>query len=318
MDLQDLEIFVRVAAVQNLSAVGQELGLTPGTISKRLQALEVDLEVRLFDRTTRSIRITDEGERFLVHAQRVLHEMDQARTALASRTSTPVGRLKIAAPELLGHESICAAVNAFVETYPQISVQLDLTDKPVNLHEEGYDVVIHTGDLGDSSLIAKKLTTDRRICVASPLYIEKHGAPMIPADIATHKCLALGDTYIWSFARSREEEELIRINVALRSTSNEVLRRAAVAGAGLFWTTEMQVSSDLAQRQLVQVLADAPDADDVGVYALYLSGRHALPRLRTFLDHLGDHFREVRPEGGSSTSRPLRASHGSRLTTVSR
>lgn len=296
MDIQDLQIFVRVAALQNLSAVGNQMGLTPGTISKRIQALETDLVVRLFDRTTRSIRITDEGQRFLVHAQRMLDEYESAKNAIATHINSPVGRLRIAAPEMLGRVLVCSTVNTFAEKYPQISVQLDLTDRQVNLHEEGYDIAIHVGDLGDSSLIARKLASDRRIYVASPTYIQRHGAPQTAADLIDHRCLALGDTHFWAFARGTETEESVRLPVVLRSSNSEVLRRAALEGMGILQTTVMQIGGDLAEGRLVQVLANASDPEELPVHALYLGGKQSLPRLRMFLDHLIDDFREFERE----------------------
>src|SRR6202008_4639942 len=145
MDIQDMRIFARVAAVGNLSAVGTELGLTPGTISKRIQALEDDLSARLFDRTTRSIRITEEGAAFLAHVLRILSEIEAARASVDDRVSKPKGRLKIAAPACLGQRYLAPALCEFARLYPDIDVHVDLRDRQVNLQEEGYDIAIRTG-----------------------------------------------------------------------------------------------------------------------------------------------------------------------------
>jgi DNA-binding transcriptional LysR family regulator len=309
MDLQDLTIFVRVAAVQNLSAVGTELGLTPGTISKRIQSLEDELEVRLFDRTTRSIRITEEGQRFLVHADRVLHEIEQARAAVSHSSDNPVGKLKIAAPELLGRRFVTPAVLTFGRSFPGVDVQIDLTDRAVNLHEEGYDVAIHAGFLADSALIARKLVSDRSLVVASPGYIAEHGAPRIPDDLQRHCCLALSDVWTWNLPNAKSTaDEAARLNVRLRSNSSEVLRRAALQGFGLMQTTARQIGCDLKNGRLVPVLSNANEIDDIGIYALYLNGRQELPRLRMFLDHLAEYFRDPKltevagGDAGSETS----------------
>ncbi|MEQ1647075.1 MAG: LysR family transcriptional regulator [Hyphomicrobiaceae bacterium] len=295
MDLQDLSIFVRVAAVQNLSAVGTELGLTPGTISKRIQSLEEELEVRLFDRTTRSIRITEEGQRFLVHADRVLNEIEQARAAVSQSSDNPVGKLKIAAPDLLGRTFVTPAVLTFRKLFPGVDVQLDLTDRTVNLHEEGYDIAIHAGSLADSALIAKKLAPDRTLVVASPAYISEHGAPQSADDLQRHSCLALSDVWTWSMPNAKSAaEEAVRLNVRFRSNSSEVLRRAALQGIGLMQTTARQIGCDLKSGRLVPVLSKVDDVDDIGIYALFLNGRQELPRLRMFLDHLAEYFRDPR------------------------
>ena len=142
MDIQDMRIFARVAAVQNLSAVGSELGLTPGTISKRIQALEDELSARLFDRTTRSIRITEEGATFLAHVERILSEIEAARASVDDRVTKPKGKLKISAPACLGRRYVAPALCEFMREYPDIECEVDIADRPVNLQEDGYDVAI--------------------------------------------------------------------------------------------------------------------------------------------------------------------------------
>lgn len=199
MDIQDMRIFARVAAVQNLSAVGTELGLTPGTISKRIQALEDELSARLFDRTTRSIRITEEGAAFLAHVERILSEIEAARASVDDKVSKPKGKLKIAAPACLGRRYVAPALCEFVRAYPEIDVHVDLHDRQVNLQEDGYDVAIRTGVLSDSSLIAKRLAPDRHVIVGSPAYLARRGCPQRPQDLTRHDCLMLGENRQWSF-----------------------------------------------------------------------------------------------------------------------
>src|SRR6516225_2690681 len=180
MDIQDMRIFARVAAVQNLSAVGTELGLTPGTISKRIQSLEDELSARLFDRTTRSIRITEEGVAFLAHVERILSEIEAARASVDDKVTKPKGKLKIAAPACLGRRYVAPALCEFVRAFPEIDVQVDLHDRQVNLQEDGYDVAIRTGALSDSSLIAKRLAPDRHVIAAAPSYLTRAGCPLAP------------------------------------------------------------------------------------------------------------------------------------------
>jgi DNA-binding transcriptional LysR family regulator len=290
MDIQDLQIFARVAALQNLSAVGTELGLTPGTISKRVQALEEALAVRLFERTTRSIRITDEGKRFLDHVQRILTELDQARSSMAASSGKPVGRLRISAPQIVGQRYVAPALTSFLAEYTDIEVQLDITDRHVNLHEEGYDVAIRCGALTDSTLIAKRLANDKITICGSPEYLAEAGTPATPDDLASHRCLMLGDAWSWSFGAGAQEAT-VRIGARLRSDSSDVLKHGAVAGMGLVRTTELSVTDELATGQLVPVLSQFIDNSSTGVYALYVSGRHVLPRQRVFLDHMAEWFR---------------------------
>jgi DNA-binding transcriptional LysR family regulator len=290
MDIQDLRIFARVAALQNLSAVGTELALTPGTISKRIQALEEELSVRLFDRTTRSIRITEEGATFLVHAQRILDELEQARASVADNVSKPKGKLKVSAPASFAEQFVSPAVCAFTRAYPEIEIQVDLSDRLVNLQEEGYDVAIRSGVLMDSSLIAKRLISDREIIVAAPSYLAKHGAPNSVDQLALHDCLVLRDAWSWPMIKG-ETPMTVKVNCRMRSNSGELLRNAAIDGLGLLRTSEMRVRGDLEKGRLNRVLPEWVGSGDAGIWAVYPGPKHVLPKLRVLLDFLGDWFR---------------------------
>jgi DNA-binding transcriptional LysR family regulator len=310
MDIQDMRIFARVAAVQNLSAVGTELGLTPGTISKRIQALEDELSARLFDRTTRSIRITEEGATFLVHVERILSEIEVARASVDDHVSKPKGKLKIAAPACLGQRYIAPALCEFMRIYPDIEVHADLKDREVNLQEDGYDLAIRTGSLGDSSLIAKRLAPDRHVIAAAPAYLARHGRPLQPEDLTRHSCLVLGDRWQWSFARSGAESS-VRVRGPLRSNNGELLCHAALQGLGLLRSSELEVLPELKSGKLVQVLGDYEVTANGAVWALYPSAKHVLPRMRVLLDFLADWFRELRASRTPPHAEPAALANGS-------
>lgn len=290
MDIQDLRIFARVAAVQNLSAVGTELALTPGTISKRIQSLEDELGVRLFDRTTRSIRITAEGSSFLVHARLILEELERAHASVSHTVAKPKGKLKITAPASLAPRFVSPAIASFVGNYPEIEVQVDLCDRVVNLQEEGYDVAIRSGVLSDSALIAKRLANDREIIVASPAYLRAHGIPLQPEDLPNHHCLILGDAWSWTLDRNNSPIT-IRVSGRLRSNNGELLRVAAIDGVGLLRTSQLCAQEDLAKGLLVRVLPAFRMIGDSAIWAVYPGPKHVLPKLRVLLDFLGDWFR---------------------------
>lgn len=306
MDIQDMRIFARVAALQNLSAVGTELGLTPGTISKRIQALEGELSARLFDRTTRSIRITEEGATFLGHVERILAEIEAARASVDDTVSKPKGKLKIAAPAGLGRRYVAPALCAFLRDYPEIEAHLDLQDRPVNLQEDGYDVAIRTGSLSDSSVIAKRLAPDRHVVAASPAYLAKLGRPLRAEDLSKHNCLILGDRSQWLFSRNGAETT-VRVGGTLRSNNGELLCQAALDGNGLVRASELEILPELTSGQLVQVLPDYEVMGNVAVWALYPSSKHMLPRMRMLLDFLTEWFRDARgkPTNGSTRKPPL-------------
>lgn len=302
MDIQDLRIFARVAAVQNLSSVGTELGLTPGTISKRVQALEDELRVRLFDRTTRSIRITDEGATFLAHVERILQELESARASVGEHATRPRGTLKIAAPASFGRLYVAPAISDFMHAYPEIDIHVDLCDRPVNLQEEGYEVAIRTGELRDSALIAKRLAPDRQIVVASPAYLEAHGVPRTPADLGRHKCFVLGNNWQWSFARG-EHEFSVRVGGRLKSNNGLMLHYAALRGHGLYQTSELLVREELKSGELVRVLPEYEVASNSAIWAVYPSSKHVLPKLRALLDFLAVWFRTACGEGGGDNTK---------------
>jgi DNA-binding transcriptional LysR family regulator len=308
MDLQDFTIFARVAAVQNLSAVGHELGLTPGTISKRLQALEDDLNARLFDRTTRSIRITPEGQTFLAHVERILADVEKAKASVGDYTVRPRGELRICAPTSLGRYELAPAISAFLRRYPEIDVRVELSDRVGRrLLDEGYDLAIRIGDMADSALITKRIGSLPQMLSASPRYIDERGAPQVPADLARHDCLAVTDTSHWTFVDlsvSRAEPKAVTVQGRLRSNSAALLHRAALVGHGIFRSSQSWVRKDIERGDLVPVLEGYRVADDVGIYVVYSGTRYISPRLRAMLDFLAQRFRapaREKPRAGAKT-----------------
>ena len=287
MQVKELSIFVRVAAVQNLSLAATELGLTAGTVSKRIQSLEDGLGVRLFERTTRSIRITEEGQRFLVHAERILAEVEVARAALVPTTDRPSGRLKISAPACLARRVVSPALASFMAAFPDIDLHADITDRMVNLHEEGYDAAIRVGVLTDCSLIAKRLAADEVVLVAAPSYLERKGRPQRPSDLSNHDCLLLTDLRSWSFTRGRESQN-VKVAGRLVSDHGDLLRRAARDGIGILRTSRMAVADELASGRLVRVLPEYAVAMDAAIWVVHPSGKHVAPRLRALIDHLAE------------------------------
>ena len=274
MDIQDMRIFARVAAVQNLSAVGIELGLTPGTISKRIQSLEDELSARLFDRTTRSIRITEEGAAFLAHVERILSEIEAARASVDDKVSKPKGKLKIAAPACLGRRYVAPALCDFVRAFPEIDVQVDLHDRQVNLQEDGYDVAIRTGALSDSSLIAKRLAPDRHVVVAL--------AGLSGPRRSTAACRRTSCTINASCsARPGSGRSARTASRARRASMARSGQTTVSCSAEPPWTalasiraSELEVLCELRSGKLVQVLADYEVATNAALWALYPSAKH--------------------------------------------
>lgn len=301
MDIQDLKIFSRAAAVRNLSAVGVEFRLTPGTISKRLQALEDQLGVRLFDRTTRSMRITQEGEHFLSYVERCLKEIADAETAVQQATSTAKGSLRIAGPSRIGRLDFASVLTDFLLAHPEIDIQADLTERQVNLQEEGYDVAIVRGLLRDSAMKARRLMSDEMVIVAAPSFLDQHRGLKRPQDLENHRCLVHGEEWDWPFAK-RGKTLTVRVEAALRSTDVTALQTAARAGVGVARLPFHHVTEDLDSGRLVELFAEFDTSVGRAIWLVYTSSRHVPPRLRAFVDHV---VASVRQSGLQSVDAPI-------------
>lgn len=291
MDIKDLRIFARVAALGNLSAVATELGVSAGTISKRIQSLEDEIGVRLIDRTTRSSRLTEEGRMYLQRVERILLEVEHAQDEISANSGAPAGRLKISAPASLSRQIVVPALVSFADAYPAIEVCVDITDRFANLHDEGYDVAIRAGTLSDGTMKAKRLVGDRVVLSASPSYIEQYGAPQRPSDLSDHRCLLHGDQRNWVLARDGETDA-VRIAGQLGSDSGDFLHMAALQGVGILRASEIAVQEDVMAGRLIRVLPDYELASDAAIWAVYPNAKHAMPRLRVFLDHIAEFCRE--------------------------
>jgi DNA-binding transcriptional LysR family regulator len=249
--------------------------------------------VRLFDRTTRSISITEEGEKLLADIEPVLERIDRAIETLSANVQHPRGRLRVSAPPTLGRGVIAQAVCAFLKRYPDIEIHVDLTDRTGSILESGYDVAIRTGTLADSSLIAKRLAFDPLVAVASPKYLDANGVPQVPDELAEHACLMLGDEQQWTF-KTAERTFDVRVGGRLRSDDGEFLRQAALEGLGILRIARSRVADEIGSGALRPILVDYDAGGEDAIWAVYPSNRYLLPKLRVFLEFLSDWFRECR------------------------
>lgn len=201
--LKQLQAFVNAAGRGSLSAAAQLEGVTPAVIGRRLDSLEARLGVRLLQRSTRKLSLTFEGQAFLEDCQRVLNDLANAEAAVSLGGIRANGHLKVSAPAGFGRQHVAPRVSEFMDANPDVSVRLDLTDRLVDLRNEGVDCAIRIGELADSTLASSKLGEMRRLVVASPAYLERHPAPRTPDDLAAHNCLSLGQQRGWSLRQSR-------------------------------------------------------------------------------------------------------------------
>lgn len=285
MRLEELTLFRRAAALGGLSAAGRELGLSPAAASARLQALEKSLGAALFVRTTRRLSLTEEGETLLTHVARALDELEAARDAIGTVTDNPSGVLRASVPGPFGEKHVLPYLAEFRTHYPEVELDLHVSDTRVNVVEGGYELVVRVGALSDSALRAVKLASNRRVIVASPAYLD--GAPPLkdPEDLARHDCLVTGELRVWRFSRG-EEERVVKASGSIHLYDGGSARAAAVHGLGLAMKSVFDVYEDLRAGRLIHVLSDWEIREAGAIWALRPPARIASPRARAFIDFL--------------------------------
>lgn len=292
MQKQDLNLFIVASKVGSLSGAGRSLGLSAAVASKRLQNLEQTLGVRLFARTTRQLHLTDEGEQFLPHAQRILDEIEAAQTAVGGRALEPSGLLRITAPATFAPKHVTPALADFLGRYPKIELDVVLTDDQVDLVERGIDVGIRIASLADSSMIAKKLAPNSRLLVASPDYLAKRGTPEHPDELAQHDCLITNNAAIWRFDGKHGRFE-IKVRGPLRTNSGNLVRQAALSGLGIAVKSSWDVYDAVLQGRLVPVLQEFGIDAPAAIWAVYPAGRFVPPKTRAFIDFFAERFADL-------------------------
>ncbi len=288
--LKQIEAFVGVATRGSLSAAARAEGVTPAIIGRRLDALEARLGVRLLLRTTRKLTLTFEGQAFLEDCQKLLNDLANAEAAVSLGGLQASGYLKISAPAGFGRQHVAPLVGDFMRANPEVTVNLNLSDRIVDLINENIDCAVRIGELTDSSLVSVRLGEMRRMVVASPAYLVAHGVPRSPADLAQHNCLSLGQQRGWIFRQPESGEvETFKVSGCFECNDGAVLHEWALAGRGLAWRSLWEVGRDLKEGRLTSVL-DAWQAPPMGIYAVFPQRRHLPLRVRLFIDLLKDNY----------------------------
>jgi DNA-binding transcriptional LysR family regulator len=306
-------VFSKVVQAGSLSAAARELGVSTAVVSRTLAALETRLGVRLVNRTTRSLHLTDEGASYYETSQRILAEIDEADAAVTSRRIEPQGVLKVALPASFGHQHIAPLIPRFAQRYPKVELALSLSDRSLNLIEEGFDLAVRIAELKDSSLAARKLAPNRRVVCASPDYLRAHGEPKTPQDLTKHNCLVTtwehGFAMAWEYKSPVGKRGTVRVSGRYACDNWEVLRDWAVAGLGVALKSTWDVRKQLEEGSLVPLLPGYDFGTDVGIYAVYPHRRHLPAKTRAFIDFLAESFG---PE--PYWDQPTPAAAGSRAT----
>jgi DNA-binding transcriptional LysR family regulator len=293
-NLGDIQLFVEAAGLGGLSAAGRKLGLSPAAASARLVKLEATLNTRLFERTTRKLRLTAEGAMYLAHCQRALESLDEANASLLAGRSAVSGKLRIAATSDFGRNVLQGWLDEFNALYPQITLALMLGDSVSNLLQDDLDLAIRFGVPQNSSMVARPLASGRRVLCAAPSYIASHGAPAHPLELEHFNFIVLstatGPANEWRFQRNGEVVNFTVPLASARETNDGALARDwAVNGHGISMKSMWDIRSDLLAGRLQIVLPDW-STPDVPVHALYQRTRYMAPRVRALLDFLVERF----------------------------
>jgi DNA-binding transcriptional LysR family regulator len=289
--LAEMAVFSRVVSAGSLSAAARELGLSPAVISRRLAALESRLGVRLINRTTRSLHLTDEGANYYDTCTRLLSEIEEADAAVSAARVEPQGPLKVALPASFGHRHIAPLIPQFASRYPKVQLALTLSDRSVNLVDDGFDLAIRIADLADSSLAARKLAPNRRVVCASPEYLRRHGLPRTPQDLVEHNCLTANDFAMnWEYKGPRGEPGSVRVSGRYACDNWEVLREWALAGLGVALKSTWDVRLQLEDGSLVSLCPGYTFDTEVAIYAVYPHRRFLPAKTRAFIEFLADSF----------------------------
>jgi DNA-binding transcriptional LysR family regulator len=288
--LQEITVFARIVATGSLSAAARDLAMSPAFVSRQLAALEARLGVRLINRTTRSLHLTDEGAAYHETCVRLIAEIEEADAAVSAGRAEARGILRVALPASFGNQHVAPLVPRFAQRYPDVQLALSLSDRTVNVVEEGFDLAIRIADLADSSLAARKLAPNRRVVCASPAYLQRHGAPRTPEELAKHNCLATEFAMNWEYRAPDGKPGSVRVTGRYVCDNWEVLREWALAGLGVALKSTWDVRRHLEDGSLVSLLPGYTFATDVAIYAVYPHRRHLPAKTRAFIEFLAESF----------------------------
>lgn len=300
--ITSMTAFVQVVDHGSFSGAAKRLELSPAMVTSHVQALEKRLGIQLLNRTTRKVSVTEAGRAFYDRCILILAEVEEAETAASELHATPRGRLRVNTSAALAR-LVAPLIAEYVATYPEVSFDLIMTDRLVDLVEEGFDLALRAGPLPDSTLMTRRLGLGRKILCASPAYIARNGTPKHPADLADHNCLTYMNSFLehrWHFTGPDGEHE-VEVAGNLRTNSIEGMRAAALAGLGICLMPAINTGDDLAAGRLVRLLPDFRTSEAI-IQAVYPPSRHISVKVRTFLDLLAG---RMKCEDAKPAARPL-------------
>lgn len=294
MDLfQAMNVFVKVAESGSLSGAARALDMSNPSVTRHVADLETYLQARLFNRSTRRLSLTETGVAYLERCRQLLADLEDASQAARMSAAHPTGRLRVNAPVSFAVNHLGRVLPGYAQRYPEVKLDVTLSDRVVDLVDEGYDVAIRITRIQDSSLVARKIAATRRIACAAPSYLKKHGKPREPKDLADHVCLSY--TYLatrdeWHFERNGKRHA-VRVKGLLEANNGDLLREAAIGGMGIVVQPSFIVGDAIRAKKLVPLLTEY-EASELPIYAVYPSRQHLSAKVRTFVDYLAEQFGE--------------------------
>ena len=303
----DMAAFVRAVELGSFSLAAREVGMTPSAISKLVTRLEDRLGVRLLNRTTRRLALTPEGEAYFQRSQRILADITEAEEEVSRFRAEPKGLLRVNVGTAFGMHQMVRALPEFLERHPELRVELTVTDRIVDLIEEGADLGIRLGTLPDSSLVARKICELERVVCASPGYLARHGTPRKPEDLLRHNCLNISHSPAlrrWPFVTREGGVRHVEVSGPVSANNGESLLQLALVGAGIIRLSDAIVGESIAEGRLVALLQDVQHDEPLPLHAVYPQGRHRSPRVAALIDFLVERF------GGAPWRTALKISAG--------
>jgi DNA-binding transcriptional LysR family regulator len=285
--LISMKVFEKVAKLNSFSAAAENMGLSKAMVSKHIASLENSLDVLLLNRTTRRISLTESGAAYLERVKNILSDIEETELAVSTLSSEPRGTLKLTAPTSFGAFHLARAIGGYKQIYPDVHIEMVLSERMPDLVEDGIDLAIHVGHLDDSSLIARRLASAHMVVCGSPGYFNKYGIPKTPEDLTDHKCLIYTPrtpVNEWSFQKDQKQFN-VRVSGDIRSNIGDALRVAAMQDSGLIQLPTYMTGLDIKAGRL-QVVLEGYEPPESPINALYLHRKHLSAKVRTFVDYL--------------------------------
>ena len=295
--LRAFEVFTTVVSRGGFAKAAEALDTSPANVTRYVAELEAHLGARLLNRTSRRLSLTEAGEALYERARAILDEIAEAEAAASANVAEPRGRLRINAPLSFGVRHLAPLWPLFMARHPKVELEISLSDRVVDLVEEGYDLAIRISRAGSQAHVARKLAASRNIVCASPEYLKAHGTPTTPDELATHRCLAYSYTAMaedWRLTDAEGREAVVRMRPVMYSNNGDTARAAAEAGQGVIWQPTFLIGQDLREGRLVRLLPDW-SLPDIDVLAVYPSRRHLNAKVRLMVDFLAEAFKGTPP-----------------------